>query len=253
MKPLSKFLACSLLAMLSFAAWAQEQNSESRPVDAQVTRIVLSGKITAHISRADTPQLTLTSKSDALSRVTTTQSGDTLVVAAEDHIFVFGRSKDVELNLNLPQLVEISASSLGDCEVSGFSGSDLKLRFSGVGNMSADVSYQNVSLNLSGLGDMKIDLHDSEKVEASLSGTGHIVLSGNTRFLKASVSGLGSLDADKLMAIRAVLSQSGVGNASLNVTEDAEVNSSGLGTVTVYGQPEKRQYKSGGLSKIIWK
>ena len=46
---------------------------------------------------------------------------------------------------------------------------------------------------------------------------------------------------------------SGLGNASVLARQNAVLNLSGLGSVTVYGKPPRRTVSVDGLGKVSWK
>jgi hypothetical protein len=78
-------------------------------------------------------------------------------------------------------------------------------------------------------------------------------LSGRAKWLKAELGGLGSLDAQQFKADSVDIDLSGLGNASVTAQQNAVLNLSGLGSVTVYGKPLNRKVAVDGLGKVSWK
>ena len=71
--------------------------------------------------------------------------------------------------------------------------------------------------------------------------------------LTAELSGLGGLDAQQFVADAVTLELSGLGNATITAHQSANLNLSGMGSVTVYGKPLNRRVSVDGLGKVSWK
>jgi hypothetical protein len=100
---------------------------------------------------------------------------------------------------------------------------------------------------------MNIDGADNEGIDLNLHGAGYVTLHGRSKWLKATLGGLGGLDAKHFHADSVDLELSGLGNASVSASQNANLNLSGLGSVTVYGNPQKRSVSVDGLGKVSWK
>jgi hypothetical protein len=94
---------------------------------------------------------------------------------------------------------------------------------------------------------------NAEGVKLNLQGAGFVSLSGRAHWLKADLGGLGSLDARQFVVDTVNVDLSGLGNASVNAHQNATLNLSGLGSVTVYGKPLNRKVAVDGLGKVSWK
>jgi hypothetical protein len=110
-----------------------------------------------------------------------------------------------------------------------------------------------VTASLGGVGSMNLTSLNGEGVDLNLRGAGFVTLNGRARWLKADLGGLGSLDAKEFVADSVNVDLSGLGNASVTAHQNASLNLSGMGSVTVYGKPLNRKVAVDGLGKVSWK
>jgi hypothetical protein len=246
-------IAVALLALCGIlgAAQAGEPTSETRPVDARVVRVRVDGAVDLRIRQGGNAALVLSGDPRFLARTVTEQRGDTLNIDTDVHGHV--RMGSLHAELTLPALREVSSESLGSTNVSGFSGDELKLTLDGAGSMQVAASYRMVTVDLGGIGSMQLRGLNAEGVKLNLQGAGFVSLSGQARWLKADLGGLGSLDAQQFVVDTVNVDLSGLGNASVNAHQNANLNLSGLGSVTVYGKPLNRKVEVDGLGKVSWK
>ena len=244
-------LAGASCAILGFAHAAPDVTTESRPVDARVVRVKVDGAVDLHIRQGGQPSLTLTGESRYLPRTITSQNGDTLNIDTDVRGHV--RSGALRAELVLPALREVTSESLGSTEVSGFSGDQLDLTLDGAGSMKIASNYRHVRASLGGVGSMQLQGMNGDGVELSLRGAGYIALSGRAKWLKADLGGLGNLDAQQCTADDVDIDLSGLGNARVTARLNANLNLSGMGSVTVYGKPQNRKVAVDGLGKVSWK
>jgi len=237
--------------ILGCAHAAPDMTTESRPVDARVVRVKVDGAIDLRIRQGGTPALTLAGESRYLPHTITAQNGDTLSIDTDvgGHV----RTGTLHAELVLPALREVTSESLGTTEVSGFSGDELDLTLDGAGSMKIAGSYRVVRASLGGVGSMQLQGMNGEGVELNLRGAGYITLSGRARWLKAELGGLGNLDAQQCSADDVDIDLSGLGNARVTARQNAVLNLSGMGSVTVYGKPPNRKVAVDGLGKVSWK
>jgi len=240
-----------LWAVLGSAQAAPETASETRTIDARVMRVRLEGAVDLRIRQGGTPSLTLSGEPRWLARTVTVQSGDTLSIETE----IQGRVRmgALHADLTLPALREVVSESMGSTDIAGFSGETLSLNLDGAGSMRVSANYRIVSATLGGVGSMQLQGLSGEGVELNLQGAGFVTLNGRARWLKADLNGLGSLDAQQFNADSVTIDLSGLGNARVTAHQNANLNLSGLGSVTVYGKPQNRKVAVDGLGKVNWK
>ena len=119
--------------------------------------------------------------------------------------------------------------------------------------MQIAASYRLVTASLGGIGSMHLQGLNGEGVDLNLHGAGFVDLNGRAHWLKADLGGLGSLDAQQFAADSVDIDLSGLGNASVTARQNANLNLSGMGSVTVYGKPLNRKVAVDGLGKVSWK
>jgi hypothetical protein len=245
----------AVLGLAQAADNAADTARETRPVDARVVRVHLEGVVAVRI-RQGAPGLTLSGEPRWLATTTTVQNGDTLRIETQGegrlHLGGF-RTSGLRAELTLPALREVTSESLGSIEVSGFSGEELRLTLGGAGSMQVSSHYRLVTASLEGIGSLRLDGLDGDGVNLNLQGAGSVTLNGRARWLKAELGGLGSLDGQQFSADNVDIDLSGLGNARVTARQNASVNLSGLGTVTVYGKPVNRKVAVDGLGKVNWK
>jgi len=244
-------LAGASCAILGFAHAAPDVTTESRPVDARVVRVRVDGAVDLHIRQGGQPSLTLTGEARYLPRTLMSQNGDTLNIDTDVQGHV--RSGTLRADLVLPALREVTSESLGTTEVAGFSGDQLDLTLDGAGSMKVAGNYRHVRASLGGVGSMQLQGMNGDGIELNLRGAGYIALSGRARWLKADLGGLGNLDAQQCIADDVDIDLSGLGNARVTARQTANLNLSGMGSVTVYGKPQNRKVAVDGLGKVSWK
>ena len=243
--------AAGIVACFGVVQAAPEVATETRPIDARVVRVKLDGAVDLRIRQGSTATLTLSGDPRWLAKTVTVQSGDTLNIDTDIHGRV--RLGSLHAELTLPALREVSSESLGSTDVSGFSGDELELSLDGAGSMRISCNYRMVTASLGGIGSMNLTSLNGEGVDLNLRGAGFVTLNGRARWLKADLGGLGSLDAKEFVADSVNVDLSGLGNASVTAHQNASLNLSGMGSVTVYGKPANRKFVIDGLGKVSWK
>lgn len=244
-------VSAALCTVLGFAQAAPDLATETRPVDARVVRVKVDGAVDLRIRQGGTAALTLTGEPRYLTRTTTAQNGDTLTIDTDIRGHVHGGSLHAELVL--PALRSVTSESLGTTDISGFTGDELELTLDGAGSMKVACNYRIVKASLGGIGSMQMQGLNGEGVELNLQGAGFISLSGRAKWLKADLGGLGNLDAQQCNADSVDIDLSGLGNARVTARQNANLNLSGMGSVTVFGKPQNRTVAVDGLGKVSWK
>jgi len=179
------------------------------------------------------------------------QDGDALEIGTEGRGHV--RLGSVHAELTLPALREVVSDSLGATVIQGFSSEELHLSLDGAGSMQASGNYRLLRASLSGVGSMRLEGIVADGVRLDLGGAGFVNLSGRGHWLKADLGGLGNLDAQGFQVDDVDVDLSGLGNANVTARVNANLNLSGMGSVTVFGKPGNRKVTVDGLGKVSWK
>ncbi|MGZ8290299.1 MAG: GIN domain-containing protein [Telluria sp.] len=245
----------AFFATIGNAAAAPEEEivTETRPVDARAVRVKLDGVIDLKLKQGPVPHLVISGDRRWIEKTTVSQLGDTLNIGTEMRGFKLHRQRGLRAELTLPNLREVSSESVGWTDIRGFTGDELDLSLEGAGSMKVSCNYRVVTANLGGVGSMNIENADSEGIDLNLRGAGYVTLQGRSKWLKATLGGLGGLDAQHFQVDTVDLELSGLGNASVSARENANLNLSGMGSVTVYGKPLNRSVSVDGLGKVSWK
>ena len=256
---MNKLLGTAFIAtafsLVTHAAWADDIVRENRTVDARVSKIHLGGVIRLNVRQGATPSLVLSGDRRYVSKITTTQRGDTLVIDTEnDRNMHMGNNRgELRADLTVPNLQEFVSEGVGSSEVSGFSGDKLAVSLDGAGAVRISGQYRDIDARLGGVGGLTINATGlADRIELKLGGAGHISVSGQTRILRAHLGGVGSLDAQQLRAETVDLDMSGLGGASVFAKTAANVNLNGMGSATVYGKPATRSATTNGFGKVSW-
>ncbi|QGZ38855.1 putative autotransporter adhesin-like protein [Pseudoduganella flava] len=240
------------LLCLAIGATAAEDVNETRPIDAKVVRVKLDGVLDLKLRQGAVPSLNVIGEKRHVSRVTAVQSGDTLTLDSDSQGIKLGRSS-LRAELVLPELRELVSEGVGSADVSGFTGDALDITLDGAGSLKVVGEYRRLKASLGGVGSMHVWVTDNDNVDLDLGGAGYVTLGGRSRMLKASLGGLGGLNAQQFQADTVEIDLSGLGNATVNARMNANLNLSGLGSVTVYGKPQHRNVSVDGLGKVSWK
>lgn len=233
-------------------AGAQDNVTETRPVDARVVRIKLDGALDLKLRQGPVPSLTFIGDKRYMAKIDSSQSGDTLHLDTEGRGFKINRSS-LRAELVLPNLREVVSEGVGTTEISGFTGDELELTLEGAGSMKLTGDYKKLRATLGGVGSMQLWISENDNIDLDLRGAGYITLGGHTKSLRATLGGLGSLNAQQCQAESVNVELSGLGNATVSARVNATLNLSGLGSVTVYGKPQNRNVSVDGLGKVSWK
>ena len=175
-------------------------------------------------------------ESDIVGNVIYTQSNSVVVRAEGDEelvdnlritekdgvlkVFFYDQQKTKKMNkkkltvyLSSPSIEEIDVEGVGNWNMKGLVKADnLKIEFEGVGNFEA------------------LELQSTN--------------------IKASYEGVGSINTQKLKAKKAVVKSEGVGSVKCYASESIDLNNSGVGSITYYGNPTLKNMNNSGIGKI---
>lgn len=252
-KPLSFAFLITTLWLMAGAVLAEDApgGPEVRAIDARVVRIRLDGVIDLKVRQGAVPSLRILGDQRYVARVTTVQTGDTLELDSSGPGNISRSS--VHADLVLPNLREVVSEGVGATEITGFSGDALDITLDGAGSMKIVSDFRRLRANLGGAGSMHLWVTDNDSVDLDLGGAGYVTIGGRSKLLRASLGGLGGLNAQQFQADAVDIDLSGLGNATVNARTSANLNLSGLGSVTVYGKPQNRNVSVDGLGKVSWK
>ena len=238
------------LSVTFMRAHAGGVSNETRPVDAQVVNIAMSGSIDLVLQQASAPSMVIKGDASMLSRVTTKIEGNTLFLGTRGLIITTRQPLIVELSL--PNLEKLQMQGRGDSNVKGFRGAALNIETRGSGDLRFEGEYQQVKAVSAGSGDIKLVVLNNDKLEISLLGSGDATLKGLSKILNAKLSGSGDLDATSLKAGEVTIDSTGSANSRVFAIKEIKVHASGSGDVTILGNPVKKNVERTGSAEIHW-
>lgn len=210
MKLLRAAVLCVFAAAAPFAA-ASAQDAEKTLEFKDFSRISISGIYHLDVDVGGPFEVTLSGPAEEMGRVEAAVKGGVLKLGQRERLWTDkhnkGRHEGVVARISMPALDGLHMSGVVDGEVRGV---------------------------------------DSAAFDVAISGVGEMRLHGACARLDAEVSGVGELDAEGLRCADVRVVVSGVGEATVFAAEAVDAVVSGMGDITVHGQP-KRVKKSGGL------
>ena len=81
-------------------------------------------------------------------------------------------------------------------------------------------------------------------------GVGRINLSGTADNLHISQQGVGNVNTENLIARNVTISSQGVGNVRSYASESIRIENDGIGSVSFFGNPERRRINRSGIGRI---
>jgi len=246
-------MALFIGAFLSAVAFADDTTTETRPIDANITKVSLNGMATLQLRQGPVASLVIHGDSEYIKQLTTVQNGDVLKIDSGHgfHVF-FLHSPSIRVEMTLPKLTDFTSNGVGTAQVNGFSGDDLQLNVKGAGDVTIAAHYKHLTAHSSGVASINVNDGDSESIDVSLPGAGHMVLIGHTKSLTSRLNGVGSLDAKDLKADTVTSYLNGVGSVSVFAKDSANMYLSGVGSAVVYGNPTVRNAVVSGFGKVTW-
>ncbi len=193
---------------------------ESRPI-VWVRHIVVRGSIDVLFKQGDTPAMLDTSGG---ADIIASFVGDKMILDhkgmshAGDRVFMFGKGG-------------------GQTFVNGTSFSPLRN-----GKSRVEITLPELSaFTLQGCGDAVLSCLDCPNMEIEIQGAGTVKGIGRVGNLEVTVKGAGNVDASALLASCGILQITGVGGIAAAVQSDVYAAISGIGNITVYGNPLGRR------------
>ena len=242
-------IALAIGIFASGSVFADGPDSETRAIDAGVSKVYLSGVATLQLHQGTTPSLVIYGDADSLKKLTTVQSGDALRIDTRGY---FLHTPSIRIEMTLPKLTDFTSNGVGTAQVSGFNGGDLQVSVAGTGDVNLAVHYKHITARSSGVASMTLNAGDAENIDISLPGAGHMLLQGQTKNLAIRLNGVGSLDAKDLKADTVTSYLNGVGSIKVYAKDSANMYLRGVGSATVYGNPTVRNAVVSGFGKVTW-
>jgi hypothetical protein len=222
--------------------------TEKRPLGASIATVDLSGPINLTLRQGPAASLDVRGEQRLLANVDTEVEGGTLHIGPRG--ILLRHRQPIEVTLVLPALEHLNISGSGQSTVSGFSGERIDLNVDGSAGLRFNGRYREIDAGLRGSGEVELTGGNCERVSADVKGTGRMTLVGASRELRAEITGSGELDARHLRAENASLTHNGSGSSAAYASKRVQVEMTGSGDVTVYGNPDRREVSRNGSGSV---
>ncbi len=208
---------------------AQQSILEDKELDA-FNELVLTGVFNLEIKSGDEYRLVIDADQDVLDYLTVTNKNGTLTISTKDE-YKNQQATKIKLYLTCKNLDYI--------------------KIGGVGNVTSAnvIKSEDMEIIISGVGRTSLEL-ETKSLMAKVSAVGEVVFTGNANKATLNISGVGSFDASDFIVKDMFVTNSGIGNVQVHATEELDLTSSGIGGVTYYGDPERKNINNSGLGKV---
>jgi hypothetical protein len=105
-------------------------------------------------------------------------------------------------------------------------------------------------VTVSGVGDLTASDVSGSNLKVKVSGVGEAKITGEVDELDVSVSGTGDAELKDLIAKKVKVSVSGVGGAEVFASESVDASASGTGDVKIFGNPSEVTKSASGIADI---
>lgn len=123
------------------------------------------------------------------------------------------------------------------------------IKNSGVSNISGYVESEEFKIKSASVGNVDLEYHGNI-VKINSSGVGNVKLKGVANFVDVKQASVGSTKLTQLNSKKSIIHVEGVGNCDISCSEHFEGTTSGIGSITVYGNPNVFKTNCSGLGKI---
>ncbi len=251
------FIASFIGALLSLSASAEESSLYSRTYTLSgIEELKISQGYDVKVIQGDKEFVRASGPQDVLSQIFAefhegrlsihSQTGALLPVAIE--VGVQSLEKVVFENVSFAQIDQLSGKSLkisrsgdGKLYLGDIRSNSLKIVSQGTGEILGDtLMSDDLSLTISGTGQINVHSIQANHLHSSISGSAGVYIDkvGEVDTSAIQLSGSGLFDAANVIIHEAEIAIAGSANALVNVLENLDVNTSGSGTVTYYGNPD---------------
>ena len=226
----------------------RDLSSETRPVNAGITEIDMTGAIDLTLRQGAVPSMSVRGEERLLGNVDTIQSGNTLQIGVKG--MLLHKRLPLQVVLTLPAIDTVRIRGSGDSTVNGVSGDRLDVQLDGSGSLKFNGRFKEVNAVLRGTGDLEMNGGASDKVDVALAGSGDMTVVGSCKQFNANLVGTGELDAEHLAADAVSVVLRGSGTSVVQATRSAEVTVRGSGDVKVMGNPSERVVSRTGSGEV---
>lgn len=218
----------ALLLLVALAA-APTSAAERRLYLASFSRLRVEGPIRVAVTTGRPPAGHVTADPRQLDAVEVRQDGETVTVRPADAAqSQAAGAAPIAVTLVTPSLVAASVIGAGEVTVTAMKGAK-------------------IDLSVAGAGAITVAAADGADVDATSIGDGRLTLAGHATRARLIVNGVGAIKAAALQAAELTVRLDGPGTIDARAGLTASVSNTGLGQVTVAGNP-KCTVRGAGIS-----
>ena len=188
-----------LIIAILFSACSKESIKGSGAVRTEVrsvngfTRVSLEGGGIATIVQGNTQEVKVTGYENLLPIYKSYVANGTLVLKFDEDYYNV-RNNNIQVEIVVPQIEEVSINGSGDLSFKNFTGTTMDATINGSGRITGEAStYSTVHLSINGSGNLRARGVQSQNASADISGSGNIDVTCLQK-LVARISGSGSIN-----------------------------------------------------------
>ncbi len=211
------------------------ERTEARKIAQPFDQVALETDAVVDVAVGSPAAVTVTCDANLVPYIgTLVHSGSLLIGRQKNHRGVWLRpTKSCEVQVTTPTLTKVTNSGAGILTLAGVRAPAFDIVESGAGKIEATAL-------------------DVEHLRLVLSGAGSLTVSGKAHAEEITLSGTGLVAAKGLIAEQAGADLSGAGAIELTATKDFEGKLTGLGKVSVAGNPKDRHVTQSGLGTVAY-
>lgn len=186
------------------------------------------------IKQSSTVRVIAEGNEELLNLLDVRMENDKLILSMDKRFHNKFKNSTYKLNISIstPALVKIDHEGVGNIEIKDtFTTPELTIKSEGVGNFKAE------KLN-------------AGSIFITSEGVGNITLGGKADKIEIRSEGVGNVNTAELTAQNAIVTSQGVGNVNCHASEYLKARSEGIGSITYYGNPAKKELSKEGIGKI---
>lgn len=208
--------------------------TETRTMPTGIECVETNSSADVHYTQGE-PSIKVVAPANLIGKVTTTTSGNKLVVGQKKGWTMVNNGDDIDVYVSMPSLSEVSINGSGDFEADG------------------KVKAAKLALNVNGSGDVDFKNLTCDVLSAKVNGSGDVDIDKlKARSAALYINGSGDIEAtlDGVETFSVAVNGSGDTKLSCNDCGAAQVSVMGSGDVTLSGQVSSLNQKAKGSGDI---
>lgn len=213
--------------------------TRSVSIESDITKLVASGAGEIYVKFGDHFAMVVAAEYfEDLDLVDVKKEQEKLIIGTKGNNVTTGNATFILGGVSRPQTFTFSSKGMSICQTKGRVVCGIvvprldKVKITGAANVTIIDAFQDV-MNL------------------VITGSGTISANGETREVDAEISGAGNIEMNQLKAINARLKISGSGSICGHVSNKVSANISGVGNITLFGDPASLSEKITGIGKLV--